>query len=143
MEVLWEIEKVLRRESKKTEQDLVRPPDLTLEHIIPRSWQDHWPLDESTEDPIAWREEHLHRLGNLTLTTGPLNAGLSNAPWTSPQGEGGKREGLLSHSLLRLTSTLAAEFEHGLTEDDVDRRGAELARRFIAIWPGPNGSGTH
>lgn len=142
VEVLWEIEKRLRTLSNKTEQDLVRPPDLTLEHIIPQSWQEHWPLDETKEDPVAWREEHLHKLGNLTLITGPLNSSLSNAPWTGPDGTPGKRDHLVSHSLLRLNSALATDYPDPFTEADVDQRGAGLAQHFVAIWPGPKSSET-
>ncbi|MGH3116377.1 MAG: HNH endonuclease family protein [Gaiellales bacterium] len=78
--LLWRIEEQLRAEDHKAEQGLAAPTNLTLEHLILQSWEQHWPLDDTHEDPIGWRNTHLHKLGNLTLTTGALNASLSNGP---------------------------------------------------------------
>ena len=113
--ILWEIEKRLRAEDSRTEQDLVRPEGLTLEHVLPRSWEEHWPLDESVEDPRDWREEHLHRLGNLTLTTGELNSSLSNSSWSLPHAANDKRRALAKHSVLLLNTRLVEETRTHLT----------------------------
>lgn len=136
--ILWEVEKRLRTRDPRTEQDLVRPEKLTLEHVIPRSWEEHWPLDDSAEDPRAWRDEHLHRLGNLTLTTGELNSSLSNSPWSLPDGATDKRRALTRHSVLRLNSQLAEDNPEAFDEKAIDRRGERLAEEVLAIWPGPS-----
>jgi hypothetical protein len=84
--VLWRIEEHLRTADNKVEQGLAALSKLTLEHLIPQAWESHWPLDENQHDPMAWRSARLHNLGNLTLTTGPLNSSLSNliaAPYPS------------------------------------------------------------
>jgi hypothetical protein len=72
-------------QTQKTEY-LVRDLDgLTVEHLMPQSWQRHWPLRSVDEVGRARetkrRQELLHTLGNLTLTTNKLNAALSNGPW--------------------------------------------------------------
>jgi hypothetical protein len=135
--VLWRIEEHLRAEDPLSEHGLAPPQRLTLEHVIPQSWQEHWPLDESVEDPIAWRTSHLHRLGNLTLTSGPLNSSLSNGPWDAPDAPNDKRRSLTGHSLLKLNSQLAATNPHGFDEHSVDARGTELAKIICQVWPGP------
>lgn len=135
--ILWEIEKRLRAQDSRTEQDLTRPENLTLEHVLPQSWEEHWPLDESVEDPRVWREEHLHRLGNLTLTTGELNSSLSNSPWSVPEAANDKRRALARHSVLRLNSNLIEENPDVFDERAIDLRGERLAEGVLAIWPGP------
>jgi uncharacterized protein DUF1524/uncharacterized protein DUF262 len=140
--VLWEIEKRLRAKNSRTEQDLTRPENLTLEHVLPQSWEKHWPLDESVEDPRAWRDEHLHRLGNLTLTTGELNSSLSNAPWSVGDAASDKRRALTRHSVLRLNTQLAEGNPKVFDEHAIDRRGELLAKQILAIWPGPRTSGS-
>ena len=135
--VLWRIEEQLRAEDKKAEQGLAPPKDLTLEHLLPQSWQKHWPLDPSLEDPLAARETHMHRLGNLTLTTGRLNSALSNGPWHAPDTATDKRRALLAHSLLRLNVLVVIEYPEQFDERAIDRRGEFLFRAITRIWPGP------
>jgi hypothetical protein len=135
--VLWEIEERWRALDGKSEQGLARPHDLTLEHVLPQAWEAHWPLDDSVEDPLEWRDRHLHRLGNLTLTTGELNSSLSNGPWHAPESANDKRRGLARHSLLKLNARLAEENPEDFNEQAIDRRGEQLADEILSIWPGP------
>lgn len=137
--VLWEIEVRLRAQDARTEQGLAMPENLTLEHVLPQSWEAHWPLDDSVEDPRQWRERHLHRLGNITLTTGELNSSLRNGPWHAPEAPNDKRRGLATHSLLLLNARLAEQHPEVFSERDIDRRGEFLAEEFCQIWPGPRG----
>ena len=139
VEILWEIEKRRRDQDSKTEQDLVKPPDLTIEHVLPQAWEEHWPLPTESEDPQAWREAHIHRLGNLTLTTGQLNSSLSNSPWHAPDSATDKRRGLVKHSLLRLNSNLAEEYPTSFDEAAITARGEQLVEEIIGLWPGPSG----
>ena len=135
--VLWRVEEHLRASDNKVEQGLAAPSKLTLEHLIPQSWEAHWPLDESHDDPLAWRSNHLHRLGNLTLTTGPLNSSLSNSPWHAPDEPKDKRRSLVQHSLLKLNTTVVHDYPERFDEHDVDDRGARFAEVVAELWPGP------
>jgi hypothetical protein len=135
--VLRRIEEHLRAMDNKTEQVLSTTSHLTLEHLIPQTWEEHWPLDQTQDDPLTWRTTHLHKLGNLTLTTGALNSSLSNAPWHAPLHPKDKRRSLTEHSLLKLNSTLANRHPDSFTEADVDQRSAYLANLITVIWPGP------
>lgn len=138
--ILRRVEERLRTMDNKTEQGLATTSNLTLEHLIPQKSEPHWPLDESQNDPQAWRSSHIHKLGNLTLTTGPLNSSLSNGPWHAPLQPKDKRRSLVEHSLLKLNSLLVSRYSEKFTEADVDERGAYLAELIISIWPGPEES---
>ncbi|WP_425004482.1 DUF262 domain-containing protein [Mycolicibacterium sp. S3B2] len=135
--VLQRIEEHLRAADTKAEQGLTIPSNLTLEHLIPQKWEPHWPLDNTQDDPLAWRSSHLHKLGNLTLTTGPLNSSLSNSPWHMPVQAKDKRRSLVDHSLLKLNATVVAQHPESFTENDVDKRSAYFADLINHIWPGP------
>jgi hypothetical protein len=84
--VLAAIELFRRQTSNKTESVLALPPKLTLEHLLPQKWRDQWPMEDETgrrsrEELEASRDAVVHRIGNLTLTSGPLNSSLSNNAW--------------------------------------------------------------
>ncbi|MDV3135634.1 DUF262 domain-containing HNH endonuclease family protein [Mycobacterium sp. 29Ha] len=138
--VLRRVEERLRATDNKAEQGIATTSNLTLEHVIPQTWEPHWPLDDTQDDPLGWRSSHMHKLGNLTLTTGPLNSSLSNAPWHAPIQPKDKRRSLVEHSLLKLNSFLFTRYPETFTEQDVDERGAHLADLITQIWPGPDGT---
>ena len=54
-------------------------PSLTIEHLMPVQWVEHWPLVvvEETEagrkKAADFRNETIHKVGNLTLLTKKLN----------------------------------------------------------------------
>ena len=106
---------------------------LQVEHLLPRSWQAHWPVEAA--DPgqkivlEKERSEHIHRIGNLTLVSGQLNPALSNASWQK------KRPELKKHSHLRLNARLCQEAHWN--EQAIRTRGEWLAGVVSRIWPGP------
>lgn len=125
------------RSSRRTE-DIALPQGLSVEHVLPQSWGENWPLvlDPTDEEgPAIARDDHLHRLGNLTLVTQPLNTHLSNAPWTSENGRPSKRQALSDHSLLLLNRGIAGT--EVWDEDAIVTRGRALTDRILRIWPGP------
>ena len=62
---------------------------LSVEHLVPQRWQEHWPFPEgaTSHDLAAERESLIHTLGNLTLVTQPLNSALSNGGWAHKREE--------------------------------------------------------
>lgn len=132
------IEDRLRKLSAKTEQEGA-PKGLTIEHIIPQSWQEHWPLPDSGDDAANLqaekaRRERIHRLGNLSLVTGSLNLALGNDPWSQ------KKAQLLEFSRLQLNADLVTNplYASKFDEESIDERGERLARLLVDEWPGPD-----
>lgn len=117
------------RASSKVEDIYTLPANLTIEHVMPQTWKANWPLLGSDSDPtvVDARSAHIHRLGNLTLTSGPLNSSLSNAAWPA-------KRSALAESLLRLNHQLAAYDSRD--EEQIDARGEQLARVVCELWPG-------
>jgi hypothetical protein len=113
------------------------PKKLSIEHVLPQSWEDNWALPdgddpEALEAAVTERNDRIHRIGNLTIVTQPLNAALSNAPWDVKARELNKNSKLLLNA--RLTEQYADHFD----EAAIDARGEWLADRIISVWPGPD-----
>lgn len=120
------------------------PRGLTIEHIMPVAWREHWGADISN-DVVAGqqRDNRIHTLGNLTLVNGKLNPTLSNRPWTDAEaddrglGSKGKRDYLLQHSELKLNSALVHQHMHAWDEQSIAARTSSLVQQILAIWPCP------
>jgi hypothetical protein len=107
---------------------------LAIEHVMPRKWQTHWPLQDASGE--AERERIVHMLGNLTLLTGKLNSKVSNGPWV---GADSKRLGLEGHDVLILNRELLKKAREQWTEDSIRKRTEGLVDAIAAIWPVPPG----
>lgn len=120
------------------------PRNLTVEHVMPQGWREHWGGDIAGDPIAALRRDGLvHVLGNLTLVNQRLNPTMSNRPWRAQEaaarglGDHGKRDYLLQHSQLKLNAEIVAEHEDAWTEVDVRARTDSLIDRVAAIWPRP------
>ena len=117
----------------------VVPKNLTIEHVMPQSWEQYWPLAEGVvvAEATQSRNQLIHTIGNLTLLNNKLNPKQSNRPWVeSADGFQGKREALGEHSVLCLNKKLVDH--EAWDEDSIKRRGMELFFTATSIWPGPN-----
>lgn len=134
--LLGAVDRKLQEKADKTEPIKVEYEKLQVEHVIPQSWREHWPVESPTSDPherIVLEQErraHVHRIGNLTLTTERLNNSLSNNPWAR------KRCELNKHSKLRLNALLCEK--NKWDESEIRRRGERLAKCVASKWPGPD-----
>ena len=130
----------------KSEQVMVGG-QLTVEHLLPQSWIDHWPLKDGSrgltyeesisvgvEDPRAAqtreRNQILHTIGNLTILPPGTNSWVSNAPWDE------KRPKILSKSLLPINAGSLFDAEKW-DEDAIRQRGVLLFEKALGIWPRP------
>ena len=129
------IEMILRRlddemKTSATEPSTL-PGTLTVEHVMPQAWKEHWPLptDVDLETALERREEVIHDFGNLTLLTQPLNSSVSNgaAAQKLPQ--------IQAQSWLRLNKYFKGRTTW--TEADIDKRGEALFDYAKKAWPGP------
>lgn len=107
--------------------------DLSVEHVMPQEWREHWPLpnvaDEQVETDV--RQSLVHDFGNLTLVTPPFNSKLSNRSPAVKLPEIDKNGGPLA---------LNNDFRNGRvvwTEQDIRDRGEKLFGYALKVWPGP------
>lgn len=120
------------------------PKGLTIEHVMPVAWREHWGADLAGDPVGAFRrDDRVHTLGNLTLVNGKLNPTLSNRPWTDVEaserglGTSGKRDYLLKHSQLKLNANLVYEHPEEWTEQAIIERNLALVNRILRIWDCP------
>jgi len=104
---------------------------LTVEHILPQKWEQHWPLATHVDLEKASEErgEIVHDFGNLTLLTQPLNSTVSNGPANE------KLPKIAQQSALRLNAYFQGRTSW--SEPDIAERGMALFRLACAIWPRP------
>lgn len=136
--LLKKIEQALRTSRN---EDIVIRTALSIEHVMPEAWEEHWPLPDgryaqekftrlfaSEPDELAKkRDSVVHTIGNLTLLTQPMNSSLQNAAYAD------KRPEILKHSALALNR----EF-HGYTSWDeatIEQRGRKMLDIAFSIWP--------
>ncbi len=117
-------------------EDIVIKESLTIEHIMPRGWEEHWPLtfDKNTlrdeERAKTKRNRDIQRIGNLTLLTGRLNPALSNAAWET------KKVEIDKHSRLALNRDLINCEKWDETE--IEKRTGLLLELALQVWPRPS-----
>lgn len=97
----------------------------TIEHVMPRTLTAAWRamLGESADDVYA---QHLHTIGNLTLTG--YNSELSNSPFP-------EKKALLAESHFELNKHFAGHEKWGA--EQIIARSKALCDRATEIWPRP------
>lgn len=116
-------------QTSKTETVLMTR-SLSVEHLLPQAWEEHWPLPQGADvadEERERREALVHTIGNLTLVTQPLNSALSNAGWSA------KRAHLLEHSALTLNRSLPLAWDSA----SIAARSQYLAGLAVSLWPRP------
>ncbi len=116
-------------------EENVVPQKLTIEHVLPQSWEAHWPLPTNLDEDEARQNRNLllHTIGNLTLVTRRLNSVQSNDSWEH------KRKTLQEHSVLFLNRILLDE-SRGVAWDEqtILGRSKRMAALVCDVWPGPD-----
>jgi len=149
--ILAEIELELRQTTRVEDTFAQNLGHLDIDHILPRSWYEHWPLFDSSqatwhetyqikakilagqslserENAILMREESIQTLGNLTLLNLSVNREAQNKSFQV------KRDLLLANTNLRLNIPLLGL--NDWNEETIKRRGELLADVAIKVWPG-------
>jgi hypothetical protein len=138
-DILWELESASRT---KYSVHTPRPPNMSIEHVLPQTWTTNWSLPGGRSAPadkitgvdqpmlaaIAVRQAALHTLGNLTLITVPGNTTASNSAFD-------QKKPWLRQSLLALN--LAILDQPTWDESQITARGKLLADLAVNIWPCP------
>jgi uncharacterized protein with ParB-like and HNH nuclease domain len=135
LEALEDHRRGLIAESKNAtgEQRVIRGK-LTLEHVLPQTWETNWPLlNDETEQS---RRSMVHVLGNMTLLTQKLNSKVSNGAWL---GKEGKAAALRQQSTLLLNRDLTEDSSQQWTTNAIAERTRELTESLLAVWGTPFG----
>lgn len=114
------------------------PKNLTVEHVMPQTWQANWPLLGEASEAVETlhRNELIHTIGNLSLLNEKLNPVQSNKAWVVEGDSGGKREALKDHSVLYLNKRLC---EHeSWNEEKIIKRSGALFENAKKIWTAPS-----
>lgn len=97
----------------------------SVEHMMPKKWQQNWAKDLSTEEKNN-RNHKLLTLGNLTIITKNLNSTLRNSAWSN------KKKILQDNSALPLTTSYTSQDEWD--EAKIASRADDLYNIAIEIW---------
>lgn len=136
--ILKRVEQAKR--SAKNEDIHIRS-SLTIEHVMPVRWEEHWPLtsgriakssfermfsDDEPDLEADKRDQVIHTIGNLTLLTHPLNSSLQNGSWNE------KRPEITKQSSLALNREFLDSEEWN--ETTIQERSRKLLGIAINIW---------
>ncbi len=128
--VLTAVEQYMRRTMGEQLSDA---GDLTIEHVMPQSWETNWVMPADTDDmpaAINRRKQVIQQIGNLTLTTEKMNTHLSNGPWVK------KRDEIRKISTLIMNREIAEN--ETWDEEIIAQRSHQLAEIICKIWPYPD-----
>lgn len=98
--------------------------NLSLEHIMPKKWRNHWNSPKVQDEPT--RDHKLLTLGNLTVVKGKLNSSMRDAAWTK------KQKALKEFSTFKVTADYINTPEWN--EDAIINRANDLVTYSKAIW---------
>ena len=127
---------IAQKMHEERKDDLTMPfspkTTLTVEHVAPQEWEQHWKTDLDLGDGDEDRQKLnrlVHCIGNLTLVTRALNPRLGNRPWRY------KAE-LLQADNLEMNRRLLNDMEgETWNEREINRRSQIIGDYVNAIWP--------
>jgi uncharacterized protein with ParB-like and HNH nuclease domain len=134
--ILGRIDRKLRRH---VEPLVISYREMTIEHIIPQEWREHWPLPPDAtgssyrgkpETPAEHRDRLLHTIGNLTLLATQTNSSNGNRAYKY------KQEVLLDQNSVRLNAYFRSIPDWN--EAEIQKRSEELFKVALELWPYPS-----
>ncbi len=104
----------------------------SLEHLMPKKWENHWEKLSNQEDKIQ-RNRKLLTLGNLTIITQSLNATIRDSSWTTKKEGKGDKKGLLQYSGGLETISKYLQFPNW-NEKTIEERANDLFEHATVVW---------
>lgn len=129
--VLYFIESKIRNRKLQSTQ-LLGLSKYSLEHLMPKKWENHWEQPNTKEEKTK-RDRVLLTLGNLTIITQSLNASIRDANWQNKLNGKEDKKGLLHYSggLETITKHLQLSIWN---EETIENRANELYEYAKTIW---------
>lgn len=105
----------------------------TLEHMMPKKWQQTWDMTDVSDDVINDRNMRLYTLGNLAIIPGKLNTSISNNTWQIKLDGKGNKPGLkvAASGLVTLDKYLQIT---DWNEEEMKKRADDLYAHIITVW---------
>lgn len=128
--ILYLLESKLRTD----EQTVLRPfCDYTLEHLMPRKWEDNWPIPETLSEieQLKFKENRnvaICTLGNMAIITQGLNSSVSNSSWRKKLNQGLKEKG---EGIVTLKTAVSLS---KWDENAIAKRAEWLADKANKVW---------
>ena len=104
----------------------------SLEHLMPKSWKENWPLPEGVTEED--RDDAVYCLGNLAMLPSKLNTSISNASWATKKSGNGRNQGIVFYAsdIEALADVITKPV---WDETTISERADWIAGKAIAIWP--------
>ena len=129
-----EIFAAIEQHLRPTTAEPIGPTEkLTIDHILPTSWKENWPLSKGIQNKEAAelaRDRAVKYIGNLTIITKSLNSTIRNKSWNE------KRQ-LLKDSTLYMNRKLIDSAPNSWDEDAIKQRSILMAKLTTEIWRSP------
>lgn len=129
--ILYLLETAIR-EGKPHATKLYSFGQYSLEHLMPKSWKDNWPLPHGVTEED--RNNAVCCLGNLAMLPSKLNTSISNASWNIKKNGKGKNQGIIFYA--SDIETLAdVVTKPAWDEITISERADWIAEKAVSIWP--------
>jgi len=129
--IIYFLESKIRNKDKQSTQ-LLGLSKYSLEHLMPKKWENNWGKLASKE-AIDSRNKKLLTLGNLAIITQSLNASIRDASWQDKVNGKGKHHGLKHFS--GGIETLSPHLNEPVwNEEMISSRANGLYEQAILVW---------
>ncbi|PWS25913.1 hypothetical protein DHW03_18955 [Pedobacter yonginense] len=129
--ILYFIESRIRNRRKHGTQ-LLGISKYSLEHLMPKKWENHWGRLTNKENR-DYRNSKLYTLGNLAIITQSLNASIRDANWKTKKKGKGDKDGLLQYSAGIETLAPFLNLDQW-NEAEIEKRAKFLYNKAIKLW---------
>ena len=129
--ILYLLESKIRNRSLQSTQ-VLGISKYSLEHLMPKKWENHWGKLSNQEDRIK-RNRKLLTLGNLTIITQSLNATIRDSSWATKKKGKGDKKGLLQYSGGLETISKYLQLPEW-NEKTIEERANDLYEHAKTVW---------
>lgn len=129
--IIYFIESKIRNRNKQA-TGLLGISKYSLEHLMPKKWENKW-NSVSTKEDKENRNFKLKTLGNLAIITQSLNASIRDSNWPTKKSGSGSKEGLKHYSGGIETLSPYLELSEW-NETEIDKRADFLFKKACEIW---------
>ena len=129
--VLYFIESKIRNKNYQSTQ-LLGLNKYSLEHLMPKKWENHWHNSLNNEEKMN-RNRKLLTLGNLTIITQSLNSTIRDANWENKKNGKRDKKGLIAYASGLETMNNYLSFDEW-DEKAIEARANFLLEKAKLIW---------